>query len=294
VEVENVFGLSNFVPILFGSKQLCFELERIQDALCGSSNKYNSATGELAGATSDPCEHWELQQTAMSGFLIEIGWLIRKPSPDEFKNLLSKTNIKRWICVLKFLIQNNFINVLEIVVKSSENIISSEILSNLERGGLEHHVTTFLGYVRHARNIIDHRAKQNEETQLETRLCGDSTSSQPKLGTSESLCKEHVGPSGEYGLHSTNAECEEEESVPLVTNKAVSHKQCCRPEMNGRWLNSVSVASFPGGAMRTRLFTSVVVAAVLCFTACVAVFHPDRVGALAAPVKRYLFSDCPP
>uniref|UniRef100_A0ACD5TH74 Uncharacterized protein n=1 Tax=Avena sativa TaxID=4498 RepID=A0ACD5TH74_AVESA len=294
VEVENVFGLSNFVPILFGSKQLCFELEKIQDALCGSSNKYKSATGELAGATSDPCEHWELQQTAMSGFLIEIGWLIRKPSPDEFKNLLSKTNIKRWICVLKFLIQNNFINVLEIVIKSSENIISSEILSNLEMGGLEQHVTTFLGYVRHARNIIDHRAKQNEETQLETRLCGDSTSSLPKLGTSESLCKENVGPSGEFGLHSTNAECEEEESVPLVTNKAASHRQCCRPEMNARWLNSVPVASFPGGAMRTRLFTTVVVAAVLCFAACVAVFHPDRVGVLAAPVKRYLFSDCPP
>jgi hypothetical protein len=181
--VENVFGLSNFVPILFGSKQLCFELERIQDALCGSSDKYKSDT-------SYPCEHWELQQSTMSGFLVEIGWLIRKPSPDEFKNLQSKTNIKRWICVLKFLIQNNFINVLEIVVKSSENIIGSEILSNLERGSLEHHVTTFIGYVRHARNILDHRAKQNEEAQLETRLCGDITSKQPNWGTSVQLGKE--------------------------------------------------------------------------------------------------------
>jgi hypothetical protein len=180
--VENVFGLSNFVPILFGSKQLCFELERIQDALCGFSDKHKVAT-------SDP-EHRELQQTAMSGFLIEIGWLIRKPSPDEFKNLLSKTNMKRWICVLKFLIQNNFINVLEIVVQSSENIIGSEILSNLERGKLERHVTTFLGYLRHARNILNHRAQQNKETQLETVLRGDITSNQPNWGTSVPLGKE--------------------------------------------------------------------------------------------------------
>ncbi|XP_047094159.1 squamosa promoter-binding-like protein 9 [Lolium rigidum] len=287
VEVENVFGLSNFVPILFGSKQLCFELERIQDALCGFSHKHKVAT-------SDP-EHRELQQTAMSGFLIEIGWLIRKPSPDEFKNLLSKTNIKRWICVLKFLIQNNFINVLEIVVQSSENIIGSEILSNLERGKLERHVTTFLGYLRHARNILNHRAQQNKETQLETALRGDITSNQPNWGTSVPLGKENVGASSEFSLHSpTNVECEEEESVPLVTNKAVSPRQCCRPEMNIRWLNPASVASMPGGAMRMRLVTTMVVAAVLCFTACVAVFHPDRVGVLAAPVKRYLFSDCPP
>jgi len=54
VEVENMFGLSNFVPILFGSKQLYSELERIQDALCGSSN--SNLFGELPGASSDPYE----------------------------------------------------------------------------------------------------------------------------------------------------------------------------------------------------------------------------------------------
>jgi hypothetical protein len=285
VEVENMFGLSNFVPILFGSKQLCFELERIQDALCGSSDN------NKIGSTSDPCEHWELQQTAMSGFLIDIGWLIRKPSPDEFKNLLSSTNIKRWTCVLKFLIQNDFINVLEIILKSSDTIIGPEILSNLERGRLEHHVTTFLGYVRHARHIVDHRAKHDEKTQLETRSRSASASNQPKLGSSVPLSKENTGVSGEYDLHLTNAECEQEGSV-LVT-KAVSHRQCCRPERNGRWLNPALVAPFPGGAMRRRLVTTVVVAAVLCFTACVVLFHPHSVGVLAAPVKRYLFSDSP-
>nr|AQQ11846.1 squamosa-promoter binding protein-like protein [Bambusa oldhamii] len=278
VEVENMFGLSNFVPVLFGSKQLCFELERIQDALCGSS--YKSVFGELPGATSDPCDHRELQQTAMSGFLIDIGWLIRKPSPDEIKNVLSLTNIQRWIYVLKFLIQNDFINVLEIIVKSLDNIIGSEILSNLERGRLEDHVSEFLGYVRHARNIVNQRAKHDEKT-FETRWGSDCAPNQPNLGTSAPLAKENTGVSSEYDLPSTNGDCEEEESVPLVT-KAVTHRQCCHPS---------SVATFPGGAMRTRLVTTVVVAAVLCFAACVVLFHPHRVGVLAAPVKRYLSGD---
>jgi hypothetical protein len=54
LQVENMFGLSNFVPILFGSKQLYSELDRIQVALCGSSN--SNLFGELPGASSDPYE----------------------------------------------------------------------------------------------------------------------------------------------------------------------------------------------------------------------------------------------
>ncbi|KAG2627584.1 hypothetical protein PVAP13_3KG128484 [Panicum virgatum] len=183
VEVENMFGLSNFVPILFGSKQLCSELERIQDALCGSSN--SNLFGELPGACSDPYERRKVQKAAMSGFLVDIGWLIRKPTHDDFKNVLSSTNIERWVCILKFLIQNDFINVLEIIVKSMENIMGSEVLSNLERGKLEDHVTAFLGYVSHARNIINSRPNNDEKTKLETRWISVSSPNQSSLGTSD-------------------------------------------------------------------------------------------------------------
>lgn len=287
VEVENVFGLSNFVPILFGSKQLCFELERIQDAICGSYSK-NSVFGELPGASCDPCEHWKLQGTMMSGFLMDIGWLIRKPTPDEFKNVLSSTNIQRWTCMLEFLIRNDFVNVLEIVVKSMDNIMGSEVLSNLEKGRLEDHVTAFLGYVSHARNIIDRRANYDEKTQLEARWISVNSPNQPSLGSSVPLANENTGTGGDKELHSANAE---EETVPLVTRN-VSYRHCCQPDMNTRWRTTPSlVGSYPGGATRMRLGMTVVVAALLCFTACLVLFHPRGAGVLAAPVKRYLSSD---
>ncbi|GJN14225.1 hypothetical protein PR202_gb01020 [Eleusine coracana subsp. coracana] len=95
-EVENVSGLSNFVPILFGSKQLCSELEKIQDILCGSCKNNNGIFGEFPDASSDPCERHKSQNTAMSGFLVDIGWLIKKPTPEEFKHALSLTNTQRW------------------------------------------------------------------------------------------------------------------------------------------------------------------------------------------------------
>lgn len=90
---------------------------------------------------------------------------------------------------------------------------------------------------------------------------------------------------GDYDLNSTNAVFNEEETVPLVTKK-VSHRQCCHPDMNTRWLKPSLVITFPRSATRMQLLTTVVVAAVLCFTACVVLFHPHRVGVLAAPVKR--------
>jgi hypothetical protein len=287
VEVENMFGLSNFVPILFGSKQLCSELERIQDALCGSSN--SNLFGELQGASSDPYERRKLQMAAMSGFLIDIGWLIRKPTHDDFKNVLSSTNIQRWVCILKFLIQNDFLNVLEIIVKSMENIMGSEVLSNMERGRLEDHVTAFLGYVSHARNIINSRANSDEKTKLETRWISVSSPNQPSLGTFDPPANETTGTGGDKNLHSANA-AYEEETVPLVTRDD-SRRHWCQPDMNARWLKPSLVVKYPGGATRMRLGMTVVVAAVLCFTACLVLFHPHGVGALASPVKRYLSSD---
>jgi hypothetical protein len=102
---------------------------------------------------------------------------------------------------------------------------------------------------------------------------------------------QNTGPGGHNDLISTSAACEEEVTVPLVTKDA-SHRQCCHPDVSARWLKRSQVITFPGGATRMRLLTTVVVAAVLlCFTACVVLFHPHRVGVLAAPVKRYLSRD---
>lgn len=83
---------------------------------------------------------------------------------------------------------------------------------------------------------------------------------------------------------------DEEETMPLVT-RDVSRRQCCQPDMTAGWLKPSLIVSYPGGATRMRLVTTVVVAAVLCFTACLVLFHPHGVGVLAAPVKRYLSSD---
>lgn len=100
---------------------------------------------------------------------------------------------------------------------------------------------------------------------------------------------QNAGAGGDNNMHSANA-AYEEENVPLVT-RDVSHRYCCQPDMNARWLNPSLVVKYPGGATRMRLGMTLVIATVLCFTACLVLFHPHGVGVLASPVKRYLSSD---
>ncbi|KAG8068747.1 hypothetical protein GUJ93_ZPchr0005g14474 [Zizania palustris] len=193
LQVENMSGLSNFVPILVGSKNLCSELQRIHDVLSDSSGKYTSVFGDFSGASSDPL--------------------------------------------------------------NSLDIIESEILSNLESGRLESHVTEFLGYISQAQNIVDNRPKYDKWTLLETRWSGDIAPNYPNMGICVPLSEESTGASGDFDLQSTNAASAEEENMPLVT-KAISHRQCCHPDINARWFNPASIGTFPGGAMRMRLVTT--------------------------------------
>jgi hypothetical protein len=60
----------------------------------------------------------------------------------------------------------------------------------LERGRLEDHVTAFLGYVSHARNIADRRANHDEKTQIETRGIIVTSPNQPNLGASVPFASE--------------------------------------------------------------------------------------------------------
>lgn len=94
---------------------------------------------------------------------------------------------------------------------------------------------------------------------------------------------------GDYNMHSANT-ASEEENMPLVT-RDVSHRHCCQPDMNDRWLKPSLVVKYPAGATRMRLGMTIAIAVVLCFTACIVLFHPHGVGVLASPVKRYLSSD---
>lgn len=143
MQVENASGLSNFVPVLFGSKKICTELAEIQEKAFRASPSFHSLI----------CEYFVSKQNAISQLLLDIAWLQRKPSLDEYKNELSTANIQRLTCLLRFLVANNSVNLLETVLCSLENLFSTEVLSNLDKYKHDADVAQLLDLVDHAKEL---------------------------------------------------------------------------------------------------------------------------------------------
>ncbi|KAL1543181.1 Squamosa [Salvia divinorum] len=110
IEVENQSGLSNFVPILFGDKETCEEMEILQRTLDTSTScQEQPACGVLAS-----------RQRRFSGFLLDLGWSLKKPVSGK---LLTYSDIQRFDYLLNFLIEKGSSPILERVFRSLESSI---------------------------------------------------------------------------------------------------------------------------------------------------------------------------
>jgi hypothetical protein len=147
-QVENASGLSNFVPVLFGSKQICTELTEIQKIALSTNSYFNSLS----------CEYFVSKQNVISQLLLDIAWLQKKPDLNEYKNELNTANIQRLTCLLRFLVSNHLVNLLEIVLCSVEKSFSSEVLSNLNKYKFDADVAQLLDLLDHAKECLHHPA----------------------------------------------------------------------------------------------------------------------------------------
>ncbi|XP_072959951.1 squamosa promoter-binding-like protein 9 isoform X2 [Typha angustifolia] len=295
IEVENMSGISNFVPVLFGSKHICSELERIEEALIGPSHGNNLSGHAGTGAIPDFCELTRSKRTAMSELLLDIAWSIKHPHLGESKNILSSTNIQRLTCLLRFLVQNKCVSILEIMLRSLENQIGRDIFSNLDRLRHDADMELFVGYVNHAKKSICNRTLQDAIPGLDSMnsILGTLIPQNNFKGNLYPLClpslHQEEGARNEDDLCCTTA-LQVEDNIPLVT-KDVTHRQCCYPRPGVKWHGRSWDLSFSNSVMRTRIAVVLMVSVVMCFTACIILLHPHKAGVFAVTMRRCLFGD---
>ncbi|XP_072984031.1 squamosa promoter-binding-like protein 9 isoform X2 [Typha latifolia] len=295
IEVENMSGISNFVPVLFGSKHICSELERIEEALIGPSHGNNLSGHAVTGAIPDFCELTRSKRTAMSELLLDIAWSIKQPHLGESKNILSSTNTQRLTCLLRFLVQNKCVSILEIMLRSLENQIGRDIFSNLDRLRHDADMELFVGYVNDAKKSICYRTLQDAIPGLDSMnsIHGTLIPQNNFKGNLYPLClpslHQEEGARNEDDLCSTTA-LQVDDNIPLVT-KDVTHRQCCYPRPGVKWHGRSWDLSFPNSVMRTRIAVVLMVSVVMCFTACIILLHPHKAGVFAVTMRRCLFGD---
>lgn len=170
MQVENVSGISNFVPILVGNKNVCSEMRRIQDAL-GDPYRAESIMSQnaVSGASPAMCEFFVSRQNAISELLLDVAWLLKEPCMDGRESLFSSENVHRLTSLLKFLIQNRLFSIIEVVLQYWDNIVDGKGFDKSENWHSDADMRLLHEYVNHAKGILCQRTLHDVESELDSK-----------------------------------------------------------------------------------------------------------------------------
>lgn len=108
--MENESGLSNFIPVLIGDKEICSEMKimqrRFDASLCTKGPQLSA---------SSLCDASVLRHSEISEFTMDVAWSLKKPVLETMQ-FLTSTQIKRFNNLLNFLLKNESTAILDRVV----------------------------------------------------------------------------------------------------------------------------------------------------------------------------------
>ncbi|CAK9318570.1 unnamed protein product [Citrullus colocynthis] len=286
VEVENQSGLSNFIPILIGDSVTCSEMKAIQERLD------MSLLVEATGSSHDTCEHSSLRQKVYSELMMDISWLLRKPSSEPVQQIMNSSQIQRFTRLLKFLICNDSTVILGRVLEHLK-IVMDNVESNAAVNSFSYpDLRFFEKYLDYARDVL----------QLNLRKTGNSVLHlgflKPKGGHVSQSCSENKLVSAVPGTvlkmesresgnfqavtGSTSIGSVEMETIPLI-NEKLGKKRTVQEHSRKSCSLLFSGAHF---RRQTTLFAVTFVA--VCFGICAALVHSHKVGEFAISIRRCL------
>ncbi|RWV96915.1 hypothetical protein BHE74_00037982 [Ensete ventricosum] len=174
IEVENAAGISNYIPVLVGNKQICSELERMEEPIVDSCYAGRIMSQNfIANSSPGFCEILASRQSAMSALLLDIAWLLKAPYLEEKKAFWSFTNVQRLTSMLKFLLQNELFSVLQAIMHHLDNIILTEGFDKPDNWTSDVDQKLYDDFLNHVREILYQRTLN--EARLRERknpLCG--------------------------------------------------------------------------------------------------------------------------
>lgn len=159
-------GISNFIPVLVGSKDVCSELERIEELFAGTRDD-SSLVFHVDASRS--CKILTSRQYAMSTLLLDIAWLLKAPHPEEIEHLWSLTNVQRVTSLLKFLLPNKFCSILRVIVCHLDDHILIKGVDKPDSWTSNADLKQFHEYLNHAKEILFQEKLYHFRSEVESR-----------------------------------------------------------------------------------------------------------------------------
>ncbi|PSS33929.1 Squamosa promoter-binding-like protein [Actinidia chinensis var. chinensis] len=289
IEVENESGLSNFIPILIGNKEICSEMKimehRFESSLCLKGSEFM-----ITHSSSDACEVSIQRQTALSQFILDTAWLLRKPALEDIEHFLPSSQIGRFNRLLTFLIHNKSTCILERVIHYMENMMDNMNLNSLANGIVDTDMKLLQSNLDHAREILCQRFQEKVDS-------AQHSGNLVQQGNCFNRCSQ-------IDTHSTLLFDQDMEAMERGNLVAVagpnSQDQCVKlPLLNREVVMSVNFTEERPRKSCNRIFTKkylvsrhlifVIAAVAVCFGICEVLLHPQKVGKLATTIRRCLF-----
>ncbi|TYI38819.1 hypothetical protein ES332_A02G054900v1 [Gossypium tomentosum] len=286
IEVENQSGLSNFIPVLIGDKDVCSEMKVIQQGFEQGFDASLFWGGSQISANKSSCETSTLRQKAYSELVLDIAWLLREPKSENFQETMASSQIQRFNCLLNFLIQNKSTVILKKVLQNLKNVVEEAGFN-----GTDDPDTRLLKkYMDYARDILKNKLQEGERPVLLSKYIEQ----EGKWNSQSSLKNDGLFvPNGSQDLgERTNAKFQtmmasttltRSETVPLLNKEIVMNVNLSKE----RPRKSCSTI-FATTTLRYCPALFVVATAAICLGICEVFLHPNRVGEFAVTIRRCL------
>nr|QFR98472.1 SPL20 [Betula platyphylla] len=290
IEVENESGLSNFIPILIGDKEICAEMEILQRRFYASLFLKGSEIADI-GSLCDSFEFSAMRQSTFSEFLLDVAWLLKEPASESFQQSVTASQIQRFNSLLNFLICYDSTTILDKLLEKLK-IVISDMKFNSTVNGSDADLSLLQKHIGNARHILHKKYKKSESSVLQSGSAsrGNSVSescSQDNV-LSDPINSKDTGIISNSKLEevtcSTSTSSDRSETVPLLNREVI--------------MNVNHVKEWPrkscGGIVSRTIFSSrpsifLISIATVCLGICAVLLHPHKVSEFAVSIRRCLF-----
>ncbi|KAI4369589.1 hypothetical protein MLD38_018014 [Melastoma candidum] len=273
IEVENQSGLSNFIPVLIGDKEVCSEMRLLQER-ADESFKLSKEQFIKGSDFPNSCEAFAKRQSMLSDFVVDIAWLLKDPV-QELQAFLTSSQIERLIFLLDFLIQHDSIVILEKTLQRLKSL--NDKLSAGDAGLKEAKIMRLKERIDNARDRLNRKQKS----------CGS-----PVRHSGCSCSKEERHPSQDFSQINVLSVTSNEDTGPV---KSKSDAPEATPLLDAKSRNYSLVRTKHCSnqvlcTLRSRSRPAVYLIATIavCLGICTVFFHPNVVGQLTVSFRRSL------
>ncbi|XP_011009174.1 PREDICTED: squamosa promoter-binding-like protein 7 [Populus euphratica] len=279
IEVENESGISNFIPVLIGDREVCSEMKIIQQ-------RFDVSHPLIFGSD---CDVSAMRQTAFSELSMDIAWLLMEPSAENSQQTITSFQIQRFNSLLSFLLHHESIIILDKILKNLKIMMDKREVNGMFNDTSDTYTRLLQCYMEHASNILHKKLKRSEVLKHHLECPGQeycvsgSCCVSNKLAVVISSEGSEQGPNGGLGVMANSKCIIRSEEVPLFNRDDVMRKNL----INERPKKSCGLV-FSNGVLKYRPSVFVIAIIAVCFAVCTILLHPRKVSKVAVSIRRCL------